>query len=80
MDGATFRACPNPNLERQLGQAMTAIATGLASRSPAIHDDRFSPVPLGLVLDLPPELTHAHVRYSAGQVAVLDHAGNIQVF
>ncbi len=80
MDGAATRARPSSYVQRHLDHAMAATATGLAGRRPAIHDDRFAPVPPGLVLHLPPELAHAHVGDGASEVAVLHHPLHVQVF
>ena len=66
VDGAAAWARPGSHVQRHLEHPMAAAMTGLAGRRPAIHDDRLATVPLGLVLDLPPELAHAHVGYGAG--------------
>lgn len=80
VDGAATRARPGSYIHRHLDLAMTAAATCLAGRRPAIHDDRFAPVPLGLVLHLPPELAHPDIGDVAGEVVVLHHPLHVQVF
>lgn len=69
MDSAAVRARPDSHAKRHLDDPMAAAMTGLAGRCPAVHDDRFAPVPPGLVLHLPPELAHAHVGDGASEVA-----------
>lgn len=80
MNGATTRARPGSHVQRHPGHPMTATATGLACRRPAIHDDRLATVPSGLVFHLPPKLAHAHVCDGAGDVVVLHHALDVKVF
>ena len=59
---------------------MAAPATGLAGRRPAIHDDHLAAVPLGFVFHLPPKLAHPDIGDGAGEVLILHHALDVQVF
>jgi len=71
---------PISDVQRHLFLIRAALATGFATRKPAVYDHHAPPVPVRLVLDLPAEFAHAHVGNRSRDAVVFQHPGHVQVF
>lgn len=80
VDGATFRAGPASDGQRQGRQGMAAVRAALAARLKARDRQQIPFLPLGLVGQHPAKLGPGRIADASGEASVLHHAAHVQVF
>jgi hypothetical protein len=78
--GFALWAIPLPNAEVQLSKPVAALRTGLAARPEPVDLDKLPSVPIGLVFQHTDGHADSCVRDALGEVPVLDHTTQVQVF
>ena len=68
MVGATLRAVPFPNIQRQPLNDMAAMATALRTGEPLVNLDQGSAIPLSLVLQLSHQFAPASIADGQSQL------------
>lgn len=59
---------------------MTTAITAFSRRVPPVNFDKVTPPPFGLVLKLPDKFRPRRIADAPGQITVLEHSRNVQVF
>ena len=78
MDRVTGRTGPGPHVQGQPLQNISTMRTTLTTRIPAVNLVEVSPVPGGLIVELPKEFTPPHIRNMFGQTMVAHHVFHTQ--
>jgi peptidoglycan hydrolase-like protein with peptidoglycan-binding domain len=75
----TLRAIPFPNIQRQLFNNVTKIATSLRTRKPSVNLDQSATIPITLVFKLSDQFAPTSIANGKGKFPILHHVLHSQI-
>ncbi len=79
MASPALRAIPSADIERQLFNDMSTMATSLRTRKPTVNLDKSATIPIALIFKLSNQFTPASITDSSRQFLILDHVLHSQI-